>query len=957
MGRWAAAAAAGLAAAALPRARGAGGLAYLGAQGLWAMGMTGAGRHLAATHQCLTCTGLAHFELGGETYIVWCDTSSTASGSTTVTVFRARVDGTGAPAERLCTANKNLDRHGAGGLTADSGSNTSTSQRPPYVYFTTMRSALAKQGWMVWRCKADALGAAAEAMWNTECYNSWGGMLAYSDATRSIYLSTTPPLSSSTWPEAYVRRYDIDAPSSSAGEVVVSNIALVDDTADVGAIAVSDANSILYLQVELKSAALRRRTHLFCLDMSQPAPFPKVATLPDVLPGWEPFLDYPRNATLGVPALSGQPPVFAVSGDDPWVVAYADWQEGAIYVAQADNASFPKTRIFLDPRGSPSAGEPGVGPVAWFPRETLQPTAAPSAPPSTAAPSGLPSGAPTLLPTVYSTDPPSAAPAAVPPPGVPPPPTAPPRAGPGATAAAPPPPPPPRAGLESSSPSVVTAVVTTAPGPPPPPPLSDETQAFSGPVIAVSTIVSVAGGAAGTASVQIAVLAADGCLEAEEGELPWPMHPLRFAVSGSYHAGSVLGNTAILALLAALHGAAAAVLQRRAGAKRETPRALLRFPGGMLLPVFALYSALLHSSAWLLLSGGGENVRAVIGTIGFLAYACAVPVAVWFLVLRRIPGRAVYEPEATPPTGCRWWVLGRGDWVSAWPCGYPDALWFERWGGLFKPFSERRPRAGVLHRIGEAAAVGILQGAPRRSCTACMALDGTAAGLLAVSALLVAAVKPFQRPRDDCAYTLIPMLQAAAMLVRAASRSWGGDTCSAAPIAVGVLVICSAAVLLVSVMLDVLCICYAQRRSRRSGLFTQYLIREGLWHDPGDPGIGERRGSVVRELSPEDFSEPLRMPSASGTLSPSAAQLPTGRGHTSASFTAGTGRGKLSSPQVLPPLRRSSHSASARALRAPRGGNSALVLTPLSVGRGGVASPVPGSPHSSRRASSAQYSQ
>eukprot|EP00662_Eupelagonemidae_sp_cell21_P033895 gene33894-42516_t len=272
--------------------------------------------------------------------------------------------------------------------------------------------------------------------------------------------------------------------------------------------------------------------------------------------------------------------------------------------------------------------------------------------------------------------------------------------------------------------------------------------------------------------------------------------------------------------------------------------ATLRFPCGALLVGYVLYAG--TSPAWLLFRWSSvDGGQAFVGIAGFVLVTFAAPVLLWWKVLRVVHHRAVFRekggarspprrlerparPSASPckdtpppsavgdhttadsrqpsaqwgweggrPTQLRVWVMGKGDWVSK-EDKPPHGMWFESWGGFFKPYRPGRTTVGVLHRVADAAVVGALQAVPRSGCAACAAVDAATAATLLLSAASGWRLREHARPRDDAAFVALPLLQGAAMAARAAAHA----RCAPAPLATAVLLLLCPLVLLLKVAAD-----------------------------------------------------------------------------------------------------------------------------------------------------------
>eukprot|EP01062_Namystynia_karyoxenos_P040092 TRINITY_DN29223_c2_g1_i1.p1 TRINITY_DN29223_c2_g1~~TRINITY_DN29223_c2_g1_i1.p1 ORF type:complete len:1555 (+),score=222.97 TRINITY_DN29223_c2_g1_i1:75-4739(+) len=496
------------------------------------------------------------------------------------------------------------------------------------------------------------------------------------------------------------------------------------------------------------------------------------------------------------------------------------------------------------PTPSPSSspyGTPSAAPSAAAP--TLGPSAAPSAGAPTRAPTRI-TGSPTGSPSLSSGGPtaaPSARPSAFP--------SRPPRVAPSARPS----------GGPTSSP---VPVPSAAPSDPPTALPTSEPSAYT-PSAAVAAEQDTAGaaaavgaaGAAGPAAAQLAVLAEDPCFNARD-EVPWVLHILRFKVAGSQKAGSVVGNAAILIFLIFGHGAAVrsfGFLSRKVGFNppeddvKGPPAARLRFPALAFIVGTVLYAGTTNSACFLVLRYDRVSASQLgVGIVGTLFITLLSPIALWYVVLRHICVRAVYERETPVPTGLRRWFLGEGDWVSESQFGV-WGMWLERWGAVIKPLSPDRPVIGMLEKLVTAGAVSLLQAVPRDQCTECAVVDALTAAVLLASALGIGYLRPHARPRDNVAFTAIAALQGISIAIRAAAHG----RCESAPFSSTVALLGAGALLILKGATDLVCVAYEATKSRRTLLFKQYLARRGSAHPSASPRSDGEIPLVQRNSSAE----------------------------------------------------------------------------------------------------------
>eukprot|EP01065_Artemidia_motanka_P024133 TRINITY_DN2875_c0_g5_i1.p1 TRINITY_DN2875_c0_g5~~TRINITY_DN2875_c0_g5_i1.p1 ORF type:complete len:845 (+),score=96.50 TRINITY_DN2875_c0_g5_i1:46-2535(+) len=499
------------------------------------------------------------------------------------------------------------------------------------------------------------------------------------------------------------------------------------------------------------------------------------------------------------------------------------------------------------PPPAPRPSPPPLPPPAPPPCPPPSPPPAPPPPPSPPPPPGPP---PLLPPPPPPPEPPPRPPPPQPPPMPPPEPAPPP----------PPPPPPPPVCPPPPAPtipivpitpagSVLTVAPTRAPTSPPsaaptkPPtalapderPFVKEEQSVAG----VAGVLGAAGGA-GPAASTLAILVVDTCGN-DVDSVPWSLHPLRFSIDGSQRAGAVFGNLLLLVGASALHWLAVVVvrwvtsvsprLQRtKAGPEGSVidmdAAPMLKFPSALFIVTLVLYGGVANSAAWLVMRQSTASTKALLIGVSGLSFCTCVPWLLYSLILRHREGKAVYECDEPGFGGVRRFVLGSGMWVSAAIDG-ETALWFERWGQVFKPHSRSHVTAAVLLKVIESLSVSTLSATPRDSCSSCAAGDFTTAGILACVAVATAVMRPYSRPRDDLVFALVAALQGVAKAQHGVehSSSCGG---SDQPESSSGVLLGTAALLLLKSVVDVCCSVYEFCTARQKILFVQYLRRNGL---------------------------------------------------------------------------------------------------------------------------------
>eukprot|EP01065_Artemidia_motanka_P048152 TRINITY_DN7709_c0_g1_i1.p1 TRINITY_DN7709_c0_g1~~TRINITY_DN7709_c0_g1_i1.p1 ORF type:complete len:840 (+),score=173.54 TRINITY_DN7709_c0_g1_i1:68-2587(+) len=385
--------------------QGGGGVLFMTAQGLWTATVGGDYVTQIATYSCANCAGLAVGEpYPAETpdrWVFWTD-----DDKTTTTVYRTPLEPPGgAPLtpEVVCTR-ASTSISGAGGLAVDSGTDSAGGRREVYVYFsTTIFGTGNSLGWQVWRCgtsKTSMPGTATE--WQVRpVRQDWGGSLAYSAKFNTLYLTG----SLRNKPEVELTSFDATVAggaSTLAGASFAENYS--PNTHSLGGVVV--CGDELYAQAS--TASTLADVYVFAADPAA-APVTPTKSIYAITPGSLAYIDRPRT-TSNRPA----PPALGCAADAPGWVLWADHTQGKIFFGDIVNdPQGVKKEVYALPSGPPQAGQPGIGPIAWFKRITLAPSASPSSVPS-AAPSAPPLSGPTVAPSASPTGAPTVPPTASP---------------------------------------------------------------------------------------------------------------------------------------------------------------------------------------------------------------------------------------------------------------------------------------------------------------------------------------------------------------------------------------------------------------------------------------------------------------------------------------------------------------------------------------------------------------
>eukprot|EP01065_Artemidia_motanka_P046132 TRINITY_DN6919_c0_g1_i2.p1 TRINITY_DN6919_c0_g1~~TRINITY_DN6919_c0_g1_i2.p1 ORF type:complete len:1078 (+),score=192.06 TRINITY_DN6919_c0_g1_i2:298-3531(+) len=451
----------------------------------------------------------------------------------------------------------------------------------------------------------------------------------------------------------------------------------------------------------------------------------------------------------------------------------------------------PSARPTTPPSGRPSL-PPSVGPSV-SPSRT--PTAAPSAEPAaapTAAPSAEPTAAPTAAPTVAPTTAPlmpTMAPTAAPTTAPSPTPTSP-----SPPPPAPPPPPPPSPPPLTIGPSLPPTRSPFPPPPEPPPlppppsppppdlptiPALDTVGSAGGTAVAVA---GVAGTAAAAQAAQLAILSDTTCrAEGTMEGMPWQLHPTRITIGGSLYAGAAVMNIAVAAAAAALWVFFLWLLPRLPVKKLRNhpdPQGLLMCPSGLIFLFFFLYQGSVFS-AFRVAVHPASTLQRVIGYTVLLV-CVAIPFKVGRDAIRGVRGRkARVRRDWERKSPLLVWFVGAGEWVSRTRTDH----WVSRYQHVVRPYKADRPWA-ITVDFGSMVLLGAANAPHTPTMRDCALVRLSSGTVLLIQAVIVIALRPYLRPRDNPTDAARLCLQSAALFIASVGfflerEDWGGFAAAA----------------------------------------------------------------------------------------------------------------------------------------------------------------------------------
>eukprot|EP01065_Artemidia_motanka_P020476 TRINITY_DN24518_c0_g1_i1.p1 TRINITY_DN24518_c0_g1~~TRINITY_DN24518_c0_g1_i1.p1 ORF type:complete len:791 (+),score=209.90 TRINITY_DN24518_c0_g1_i1:61-2433(+) len=429
---------------------------------------------------------------------------------------------------------------------------------------------------------------------------------------------------------------------------------------------------------------------------------------------------------------------------------------------------------------------------------------------------------------------------------------------------------------------------------------------------AAEEVGAVASGISGVGSAvsagALAVAIGDECVRhGKERTMSQTLHPTQLRVGGSMHLGCVIMNSAIAAGALGLHaslvfalGAAAARWERfrlrisgargRVVVDANTAAAALRFPAiafcAELLVGPGAVAAGVH-----LMSAAGTAVDGVVGALSVAVHGLFMP---WLLrrVMRDASWRSCFRYDHPLPTetcsrrAALFWLIGPGEWANT----VTGSLFRQRHGILFNDAAPGRWwNVVVSHAVN--VLVAATRGVPRMSATHCGAGALAAAVLFGVHGVLLACLRPRNRPWDQWLAQAEAWLMFMAMLLEAAGFFRDDPPGSTSYWLAGLLIRVLTAGVILRIVLDLASEAVVWAKHRR------WQIQEALWLEK--QGEGQRPAASARRDSPasDDDGEAVTL-----TVLPSPLLLQGSPRRRSAPFASGRGlrRQKARSLSAIP---------------------------------------------------------
>eukprot|EP01062_Namystynia_karyoxenos_P030754 TRINITY_DN228_c0_g5_i1.p1 TRINITY_DN228_c0_g5~~TRINITY_DN228_c0_g5_i1.p1 ORF type:complete len:948 (+),score=166.73 TRINITY_DN228_c0_g5_i1:266-2845(+) len=395
-------------------------------------------------------------------------------------------------------------------------------------------------------------------------------------------------------------------------------------------------------------------------------------------------------------------------------------------------------------------------------------------PPPMPPPPGPPGMPPPPMPPPGPAPPVPPCPPPAPPPVPPPPPLPPPPAPPGP---APPPFPPPK------PPPPLPPPQPPPPPPPAPPPPPSPPEPPPVPPLAVEAVVDeereltttandIAGAAAlataGAVTPQMTQLAVLG-LGCEPNAKPSRLLcPVGMSLGASTWLGCCVSNMLIFLVLGLGHLAFVQVVHSSIKDKGGNPNirsGMLKHPGGLLFVVNIFYQGT-TLAAWTLVFGGEGFGHTIVGAFGVIVVGAGFPFLLWRVVLRNVKNNAYYEDkwhvQNEGDVGrCEAFMQGPGEYVSL---RFDPDRWYQQWGVSFHKYAYHAAAKGSLFQSAETLMVGLVASIPKGDPPSGV-LCGVSMFLFVLIFMVHGAwctvVKPYTRPRDNVAETVLTLAQSA----------------------------------------------------------------------------------------------------------------------------------------------------------------------------------------------------
>eukprot|EP01063_Lacrimia_lanifica_P028083 TRINITY_DN4039_c0_g1_i1.p1 TRINITY_DN4039_c0_g1~~TRINITY_DN4039_c0_g1_i1.p1 ORF type:complete len:2180 (+),score=222.05 TRINITY_DN4039_c0_g1_i1:93-6632(+) len=325
----------------------------------------------------------------------------------------------------------------------------------------------------------------------------------------------------------------------------------------------------------------------------------------------------------------------------------------------------------------------------------------------------------------------------------------------------------------------------------------------------------------------------------------WGMSPTRIEVLGSRAFGAVVANVGIAVgagLLGYAFARVAAVGGRRCFPKFFTEvdaQGLTAFPSAPLLAFQFLYQGTTLASMDLVLHNPSTGLF-LVGIIG-VVFCAAIPVAVFFAVVRNIPAYGYLQKDLMTTSPVAIFLLGKGEWVSR----HRRYHFVGRWSCVVRPYAEHMPWFALLE-FAASFAISAIRSVTTENWTGCGHVK-LFSGLVFLALFVVEAVYwPHVAQRNGMLDVMLLGGQAAAMFLQAAGY-YSHDLNNPVFGAAATMLMYCVVVLLLRCALDVGAFCYVfiggRRRRLQGEAFAQSATMLNPWAPRSPALVGASVGS------------------------------------------------------------------------------------------------------------------
>ena len=362
--------------------------------------------------------------------------------------------------------------------------------------------------------------------------------------------------------------------------------------------------------------------------------------------------------------------------------------------------------------------------------------------------------------------------------------------------------------------------------------------------IAAGVVVGAAvagGGAAGAAS--LIALSVMPCKLPDKDHFPLLLHPTRLEVGGSIPVGVIFGNVLIglgVAISAKILLVIVRLLRMKIPMITYDTEATFFFPAAPLLVLQVLYEGLVMASFTLIIRG--NDARTFMLSVVTVLVCIAMPVTVFWRIVKGVPARGRYLPDVLKPRGAlAVFMLGKGEWMSL----RQENHWVKSLSCFLVPFAPHAPWFSIVDYT-VMMLLGLISSFETETNSGCGTIKVLSAILCFFLACLVAVLRPYAKGRDNLGMAVVYLFTTTSLGLKAAAYFTNDFTGSIERMS-EVFGQVAFFTLLAKLVLDMIFVVYIAFSCRREALQDHYWRKWGELHTQKGDGSTEGQSIVCEE--------------------------------------------------------------------------------------------------------------